>query len=91
MGHVAAYMGVVEPQMRKALHMHMLVQLLGFAHPDDIFKAGRFHETFKRVWRYVSSVSYRSTEAFASQCNAPEAFHALQTAPLMPITKISVV
>ena len=31
-GHVRAYFGAVEPQMRKALHVHMLVQLLGFTH-----------------------------------------------------------
>ena len=37
-GHVRAYMGVVEPQMRKALHVHMLVQLLGFSHPEDLFR-----------------------------------------------------
>ena len=37
-GYVRAYLGVVEPQMRKALHVHMLVQLLGFSHPEDLFR-----------------------------------------------------
>ena len=37
-GHIAGYLGVVEPQMRKALHIHMLIQLLGFSHPEDIFR-----------------------------------------------------
>ena len=36
-GYVRAYFGVVEPQMRKALHVHMLIQLLGFSHPQDLF------------------------------------------------------
>ena len=30
-GYVRAFFGVVEPQMRKALHTHMLVYLLAFA------------------------------------------------------------
>ena len=45
-GHVRAYLGVVEPQMRKALHIHMLVQLLGFSHPDDLFKTDLLETTF---------------------------------------------
>ena len=49
-GHVRAYLGVVEPQMRKALHVHMLIQLLGFAHPEDIFREGCLHDVLKRLW-----------------------------------------
>ena len=37
-GYVRAYFGVVEPQKRKTLHIHMLVQLLGFAYPSDILR-----------------------------------------------------
>ena len=40
-GHPAGFGGVVEPQMRKTLHIHLLVQLLGFMHPDDLFQNGR--------------------------------------------------
>ena len=36
-GYVRAFFGVVEPQMRKALHTHMLIYLLGFSHPEDLF------------------------------------------------------
>ena len=32
-GHIAGYLGVVEPQLRKALHINMLIQLHGFFHP----------------------------------------------------------
>ena len=60
-GYVRAYMGVVEPQMRKALHMHMLVQLVGFSHPGEIFCKKVLPDMFKRVWRFVASVCFRST------------------------------
>ena len=36
-GYVRAFFGVVEPQMRKALHTHMLIYLLGFSPPEDLF------------------------------------------------------
>ena len=45
-GHVRAYLGVVEPQMRKALHIHMLIQLLGFSHPQDLFGSNVLPDTF---------------------------------------------
>ena len=43
-GHVRAYFGVVEPQMRKALHIHMLIQLHGFSHPQDLFHSNVLEE-----------------------------------------------
>ena len=68
-GHVRAYSGVVEPQMRKALHLHMLIQLLGFAHPQDLFANDVLPDTFRRLWHYVASICFRSTEAFAAYTN----------------------
>ena len=59
-GGIAGYLGVVEPQLRKMLHLHMLVQLLGFAHPDDIFKRGNLKDMIKRVWNFVSSICFIS-------------------------------
>ena len=85
-GHLAGYLGVVEPQMRKSLHLHMLIQLLGFAHPDDIFKNGRLIDTFRKVWSFVASICFRSTEAFAAYIGEAAAMTALQEQPLMPIT-----
>ena len=85
-GHVRAYLGAVEPQMRKALHIHMLIQLLGFAHPDDLFARGTLVETFKRVWYFVASVSFRSTEAFAAYLQCDSAMEQLQKQPLLPLT-----
>ena len=40
-GHLAGYLGVVEPQMRKALHVLFLLQLHGFSHPSDLITSGR--------------------------------------------------
>ena len=57
-GHVRAYFGVVEPQMRKALHVHMLVQLLGFSHPDICFPAAwwKQHSADCGIWLLASIV-----------------------------------
>ena len=86
-GHVAGYLGVVEPQMRKALHIHMLVQLLGFADPEDIFDHGEFEDVFRRVWRFVASICFRSTESFARYLEEPAAMETLQQQILLPLTK----
>jgi len=86
-GHVRAYMGVVEPQMRKALHIHALVQLWGFSHPTDIFRDDLLADVFRRVWYFVASISFRSTEAFAHYLDVPSAMEALQEEPLLHLTK----
>jgi len=85
-GHVRAYLGVVEPQMRKALHIHMLIQLLGFAHPQDIFGNNLLPDTFRRLWYYVASIAFRSTEAFADYLHEEQAMIALSQEPLLPLT-----
>ena len=82
-GHVRAYMGVVEPQMRKALHIHALVQLWGFSHPTDIFRDDVLADVFRRVWYFVASISFRSTEGFAHYLSVPSAMEALQEEPLL--------
>ena len=86
-GHVRAYLGVVEPQMRKALHIHMLVQLLGFSHPDDLFKSDLLETTFREVWSFVASITFRSTEGVAHYLRSPEAMQTLQGLPLLPFSK----
>ena len=55
-GHIAGYLGVVEPQLRKALHLHMLIQLHGFSHPRDLFTDGRFVARFREMWFFVASI-----------------------------------
>ena len=86
-GHVRAYLGVVEPQMRKALHLHMLIQLLGFSHPQDLFGTDVLPDTFKRLWYFVASISFRSTEAFAFYTNEDAAKVKLASLPLLPLSK----
>ena len=86
-GHVRAYLGVVEPQMRKALHCHMLVQLVGFSHPEDLFRKDVLPNVFRRLWYFVASISFRSTEGFADYLHAPAAFEALQRESLLPLSK----
>ena len=84
--HVAGYLGVVEPQMRKSLHLHMLIQLHGFAHPRDLFRDGRFRERFRSMWYFVASICFRSTEAFAAYTEEPGAWETLAEEALLPIT-----
>ena len=84
-GYVRSYMGAVEPQMRKALHIHMLVQLLGYMHPDDLFRKGGLQDTFKRLWYYVASVCFRSTEGFADYMSCDAATQTMQALPLLPL------
>ena len=86
-GNIRAYFGVVEPQMRKALHLHMLIQLLGFAHPQDIFGSDLLPDTFRRLWFFIASICFRSTEGFASYLNAEDGMKVLADIPLLPLTK----
>lgn len=72
--------------MRKALHVHMLIQLLGFAHPQDLLANDVLPDTFRRLWHYVASVCFRSTEAFASHINDDAAMEKLAALPLLPLT-----
>ena len=59
---VLSYLGIVEPQMRKAEHIHALLQVLGFSNPRQFFLGGDFLHMFKQVWSYVASVSFTSQE-----------------------------
>ena len=85
-GLISGYLGVVEPQMRKALHIHMLVQLHGFSHPEDLITSGAIANVFRRVWRFVSTICFRSPEAFAHYTQEASAMALLKTTPLMPFT-----
>ena len=64
-GYVNGYMGAIEPQMRKALHVHMLIQLVGFPNPEDFFHQTDIVQMFRRVWSFVASIMFRSEEGFA--------------------------
>ena len=86
LGHVSAYMGIVEPQMSLTEHLHMLLHVVGFTSPRQLFESGEFMDTFRRVWSYFASVCFTSQEAFAVHLQCPEAMTALRDAPLMAVT-----
>ena len=86
-GHVRGYIGVVEPQMRKALHIHMMVQLLGFKNPEELFCGDALESIVKRIWYFVASICFRSTEGFAHYLSTPSALSALQQEPLLHLTQ----
>ena len=60
-GYVRACLGVAEPQMREALRIHMLVQLLGFSHPEEVFANEGLAVVVRRLWYFAASISFRST------------------------------
>ena len=86
-GSVAGCLGVIEAQMRKMLHLHMLIQLHGFSHPDDIFRRGDLETRIKRAWSFAASICFRSSEALAHYFHEDSAIHALQGLPLLPLNK----
>ena len=63
-----------------------MIQLFGFSHPRDLFRDGAFVERFRRMWYYVASIVFRSTEGYAAYTHEHAAFEALQQEPLLPIT-----
>ena len=85
-GHLAGYLGVVEPQMRKMLHLHMLIQLHGFRHPEDLFADDSFVDRFRKLWYFVASINFRSKEAYAAYTGEATAIQTLATEPLLSIT-----
>ena len=56
-----------------------LIQLVGFSHPDDLFRDNGFSDVVKRLWYFVASVCFRSTEAFAGYLHVEDAMHACTT------------
>ena len=71
--------------MRKTLHIHMLIQLLGFSHPKDLFQSNIIPDTFRRLWLFMASVSFRSTEGYA--VNTEETMSEVAKQQLLPLTK----
>jgi len=61
--------------------------LLGFAHPQDLFGSDVLPDTFRRLWYYVASICFRSTEAFAAYIKEDSAMEKLASLPLLPLSK----
>lgn len=49
-GYIFGCFGIVGPEMRFTEHIHMLIQVLGFGHPQDLFRGRRFVSMFGRLW-----------------------------------------
>ncbi len=67
-GIVASYIGVTAPQARESLHLHFLMTILGFQHPEVLrarFKRD-FEQTVQDVWKRVASIYFGRTEAMAA-------------------------
>ncbi len=86
-GSVAGYLGVIEAQMRKMLHLHMLAQHHGLSHPDDIFRRGDLEARIKRAWSFAAFICFRSSETLAHYFHEDSAIRALQGLPLLPRNK----
>ena len=82
---IMSYLGIVEPQMRWTEHLHMLLQLMGFAHPQDFFRGRAFADAFRSVWKFVSSIVFESQEAFANYLGTSSAMDTLRKLPVMPV------
>ena len=78
-------MGVTEPQLRKSLHLHALMGLLGCRDLEELLLRADLARTFVQIWQYVASVCFRSPEAFAAHCGSEEAMTALASEPLIPL------
>ena len=84
--YISHYLAVVEPQMRKALHAHGLLGVVGFTHPEEFFSLPDLAHRIKRAWHYVASICFHSVEGFAAHLHEPAHTSAtLRTAPLMPV------
>ena len=73
--------------MRKALHILMLMQRVGFAHPEDLFGRDLLPDVFRRLWYFVASICFRSTEGFADYLSEKSAMDTLAKMPLLPLIK----
>ena len=69
--YISHFLVVVEPQMRKALHGHGLLGVVGFTQPEVFFALPGLAEKIKRAWHYVASICFRSVEAFAAHMHEP--------------------
>ena len=72
--------------LTEALHLHGLLSLHGFRHPEDFFSLPDLAVRIRRLWHFVASFCFRSVEAFAAHLHEPTACaETLSTIPLMPV------
>ena len=70
-GIVTSYAGVVESQLRTALHFHFLTTILGFRHPEDFLRkmTDNFSDAVNAIWKWIACLEFHSVEAFAAYCD----------------------
>ena len=85
-GHVSGYYAVVETTQNMREHMHALIHILGFHHPEDLFDRPDFHSTFGSIWGYFASVAFASPEGFARYTGSAAAMSAVNHSPVVPVT-----
>jgi hypothetical protein len=86
---LSAIASVVEPQMRRSLHLHALLSALGFSSVEEL--RARFTEDFdavvRRLWMWITSLYWTSPEGYAAFLHEDAALEILRTAPLVPFTE----
>jgi hypothetical protein len=85
-GFVRSIAGAVEAQARWSLHLHLLLSILGFKHPEDLRKllTEDFAAGVRQIWAWISTKYWCSPEGFASYLAEPAALDALRSAKLVP-------
>ena len=87
-GDVFAAFGAIEPQMRGSLHIHLLLHLLAFQTPQDLFR--RFHQNWKKLeeclWSWTQSILFTSVEALPTFLQEPAVSARLQELQPLPYT-----
>ena len=85
-GHISGATAVAEPQLRKALHLHALLQAVGYDDPAQLFDTDDFERMFARVWRFNASSYFCAPEAFALFCGTRAAETAMSETPAVAFT-----
>ena len=85
LGHIAAYYGVVETTKSMREHLHMMLHIINFEHPEDLLSETAT-STFQTIWQYIASIIFHSDEAFARYTHPSAGLHALSNLPLMHLT-----
>ena len=73
--------------MGNGLHVHMLVQQLGYAYPKVLCATNVLPVTFCRLLYSVASISFRNTETAANHLQEDLAMDKLALLPLIPLSK----
>ena len=87
-GAVSGYYGIVEPQLRGSLHLHLLLHLYGFTTAKALLQRFRdaLPELTRRLVAWASSVASTSFEAIPRVLALPDPLSSLAALQPLPIT-----